>query len=340
MSGKARRGRAYQCTKCDWRGESSWGLEHYCKKHCEGATESPYFCEDCKYAAATTGQIQRHQKGKKHKRKTASGGGHVRYNSDIETATWLMQLSQEESQAIWAARGTTPTPSQPSLNDTLESTEDYAVNTGTAEPECPPQKPEAKSGSNTQLNDKPREDQKTREATEVLEKINREMSDDTPQAPKENSKVSPANKTEGLQAPKENSRVPAANKTEGLQAPKENSGVPATDEAEGQQEKRYDHHGKKRSTKPVEKVTKDRESTVKRMSSCDKTSMPRLNHNPPKKSIKDKDSTFERMPSKDKTSTPKVNQNPPKPQKKKTSTHPGTDTHQKEGPEAPLPTPA
>ena len=272
MSGKAKRGKAYQCTKCDWRGESSWGLEHYCKKHCEGATESPYFCEDCKYAAATTGQIQRHQKGEKHRRKTANGGGHVRYNSDIEIVTWLIQLSQEKSQAIWAARVTTPTPSQQGLNDTLQSMEDDAVSTGTSVPECSLQKPyraqaskasqppskatprlseqwdkevsppeqndsrdkeatskssppssskahntSLKSKSNTQHNDKPQEDQETWEATEVLEKINREMSNDIPQAPKENSRVPAAYKAEGLQAPKENSRVPAADKAEDQQ---------------------------------------------------------------------------------------------------------------------------
>ena len=224
-------------------------------------------------------------------------------------------MSQEESQAIWAARGATPTPSQQGLDE--EETEDETVDTRTTVSQPPQPKsngsqanqpPEAEDPPSTSRSAASRdkkvvlddgvtkgkesisksapkrqeqpEDVETREAIATLERINEAM----------------ANTTEASECNEKST----SHKDPG---PKEDRGKQETTpnaETSTQKVQRDDNHGKKRSTKPVEKEgTKDRESTEKGVSSSDKTSMPRLNHNPPKKSIKDKDSTFERMPSRD-----------------------------------------
>ena len=101
MPSSERRGQAYQCKHCPWKGEIKAALEHACK-HVE---VSPFHCVSCDFKAVTEQAVKTHEETKRHRQKVEGYVGEpVTYKGRIDLEKELRKMSQEESVAHWKSR--------------------------------------------------------------------------------------------------------------------------------------------------------------------------------------------------------------------------------------------
>lgn len=122
-----KRGLAYKCKLCDWKGDKFLRADHYARVHCTLET-APYSCRSCNFVAGMESKLEKHLSTAKHKeRARGRPESEVTHRKDPKAVDQLVSphfttLSQQESQKVWtnrkgqsAATSTTMTPEQQRL---------------------------------------------------------------------------------------------------------------------------------------------------------------------------------------------------------------------------------